>query len=81
MNYLIFPHNNPDTADQQHVHFKLHLLDQLGQSWLQRNLNDYQFNNKLLNVALEKKSMHTKAKQLEKLMLGQKLTHLLMISG
>lgn len=50
INYLIFLHNFGQN-EKQYVKLKLHLLDQLEQFWLQRNQNDCQLNNCLLEVA------------------------------
>lgn len=50
INYLIFLHNFGQN-EKQYVKLKLHLLDQLEQFWLQRNQNDCQLNNSLLEVA------------------------------
>lgn len=51
LNYLIFLHKYTSADDDQAIKIKLTLLDQLEQSWLQRNQNNPQFNRCLLEAA------------------------------
>lgn len=51
VNYLVYLHRRFDETDDETNKLKSRLLDQLEHSWLQRNQNDPQFNNNLMELA------------------------------